>query len=106
MNVIDAAHIERQREFSKRAFGPGDRVEGILSHIAKELEEIRANPTDLEEWIDAAILALDGAWRSGHEPQEIIDTLVAKQNKNEQRVWPDWRLFESHEAIEHDRSHD
>ena len=88
-----------------KAFGPM-RPEGIIAHITKELDEIRADPTDLEEWADVIILGLDGAWRVGYEPQEIIDAVVAKQEKNTQRVWPDWRLFESHEAIEHDRSHD
>lgn len=59
------AHIQRQRAFSQKTFGPGQRVKGLCSHIRKELREIEKAPTDLEEWIDVIILALDGAWRAG-----------------------------------------
>lgn len=101
--TIDAAHLDRQREWSERTFGPGARVGGIVKHIRKELDEITANPTDVEEWIDVVILALDGAWRAGGEPQQIIDTLIAKQAKNEARTWPDWRTLTENDAIEHER---
>ena len=101
--VIDAAHLERQREFSERTFGPGPRTNGVLDHIRKELAEIEAEPLSME-WIDVVILALDGAWRAGHEPQEIIDAIIAKQAKNEARAWPDWRTAAPDTAIEHDRS--
>src|SRR5882672_9324709 len=50
-------YIFRQREWSKASFGPGDRARGIVDHIRKELLEIEANPTDITEWIDVAILA-------------------------------------------------
>ena len=105
-NQIDAAHLERQRAFSARAFGPGSRTAGVIDHIRKELLEIEADPTDLSEWVDVIILALDGAWRAGHEPQQIIDAIVAKQARNEARTWPDWRTAEPDKAIEHDRSKD
>lgn len=101
--VIDAAHLARQRQFSLRNFGPGRRTGGVIAHIRKELAEIEADPTDLTEWADVVILALDGAWRAGHEPQEVIDAIKAKQAGNETRAWPDWRLFSTEEAIEHVR---
>jgi hypothetical protein len=104
--VVDAAHLERQRAFSERTFGPGPRTHGVLDHIRKELAEIEAAPTDLGEWVDVAILALDGAWRAGHQPQAIIDAIVAKQTRNEARTWPDWRTAEPGTAIEHDRTAD
>lgn len=104
-NAFDlAAHLHRQREWSDRTFGPGPRAAGIVDHIRKELREIEADPGDLREWIDVAILALDGAWRSGASPEQIIDALVTKQTKNEGRVWPDWRTMPADKAIEHDRS--
>ncbi|MFC5760561.1 hypothetical protein [Rhizobium sp. GCM10022189] len=46
----------------------------------------------------------DGALRDGRQPEEIIDLIVAKQTKNEGRVWPDWRLFGEDQAIEHNRT--
>lgn len=101
MNFIN--HLWRQREFSERTFGPGPRTKGVLDHIRKELEEIEANPLDLEEWIDVVILALDGAWRAGHSPADIVGALLAKQEKNEARDWPDWRNSDPDKAIEHKR---
>lgn len=101
--VIDAALLERQRVFSERAFGPGRRTLGITQHIRKELAEIIDAPDDLEEWIDVAILALDGAWRAGANPTQIIEAYVAKLEKNEAREWPDWRESDEHTAIEHVR---
>ncbi len=100
---IDAAHLARQRAFSERTFGPGLRTEGIIDHIRKELREISADPTDVEEWVDVVILAFDGAWRAGHEPQAIIDAIAAKQARNEARTWPDWRTTDPGRAIEHVR---
>jgi len=97
-------HLWRQREFSAKTFGPGERTAGVIDHIKKELIEIEAHPTNLEEWIDVAILALDGAWRAGHTPDQIVAALVAKQVKNEARKWPDWRTAAQGKAIEHDRS--
>lgn len=102
--VIDAAHLERQRGWSEYTFGPGSRLHGVLDHIRKELKEIEADPTDVSEWVDVIILALDGAWRAGWEPQQIIDAIVAKQAKNESREWPDWRTAPPDQAIEHVRT--
>ncbi len=83
------SHLERQRDWSTKTFGPGDRAKGVVDHIRKELLEIERDPRDLTEWIDVVILALDGAWRSGASPEGIIKALVAKQAKNEARKWPD-----------------
>ena len=72
-----------------------------MDHIRKELLEIEADPGDLMEWIDVAILALDGAWRSGATPEQIIMALVGKQIKNEGRTWPDWKTMSPDAAICH-----
>ena len=100
--------LERERQFSEKAFGPGDRLGGVLDHMAKEMEEVRASKgKDLEEWIDLVFLALDGAWRStGASPSDICEMLLAKLEKNEKRTWPDWRALSPDKAIEHDRSKD
>ena len=104
MSAIDVEHLRRQREFSERTFGPGARTKGVLDHIRKELAEIEDAPADLSEWADVVILALDGAWRAGHEPHEIIAAIKAKQARNEAREWPDWRTAPADQAIEHVRS--
>lgn len=97
-------HLERQRAFSEKTFGPGARTQGVIDHIRKELTEIEAAPADLKEWIDVIMLALDGAWRTGADPRAIAEALAEKLAINEQRVWPDWRTMDPNKAIEHDRS--
>lgn len=103
-NVIDANHLDHQREWSLATFGPGSRTKGIIDHIRKELIEIEKDPGDLFEWVDVLILAFDGAYRAGWEPQEVIDAIKAKQLKNEEREWPDWRSVSTDHAIEHIRN--
>lgn len=94
-------HLHGQRQFSLKTFGPGPRTKGVVDHIRKELAEIEANPSDVTEWVDVILLALDGAWRAGHEPEQIAAAIKAKQAKNEARQWPDWRTADPNKAIEH-----
>ena len=103
---INIDDLTRQRDWSAETFGPGTRTLGVLAHIRKELDEIEADPTDLSEWVDVIILAIDGAWRAGHNPADIISAYHAKQEKNQARTWPDWRTMSQDEPIEHDRSYD
>lgn len=101
--------IERQREFSSRTFGPGDRTKGIIDHVRKELVEIeqsQSHEEQLGEWVDVVILSLDQMWRLGYSGEEIASAIHLKQLKNIQRRWPDWRTFSKDEAIEHDRTAD
>lgn len=95
-------YLERQEEWSSRTFGHGTRTLGLTKHIEKEIAEIRAKPHDLSEWVDVVILALDGYWRHGGDPLEIMKHLVAKQEKNFVRQWPTSTSEE--EAIEHVRA--
>lgn len=97
-------HLHRQREFSLKTFGPGARTKGVLAHIRKELDEVAKDPTDITEWVDIVLLALDGAYRAGHEPEAIAAAIDAKQTRNMNRVWPDWRTADPDGPIEHDRS--
>lgn len=105
MNFYDLVeHLERQQDFSLSTFGPGKRTKGIIDHIRKELREIENDPTDLMEWIDVILLGLDGAWRSGNEPQEITQALHDKLERNKARNWPDWKAADPEKAIEHVRA--
>lgn len=95
-------YLYTQRRWSVATFGVGRKTKAITNHIRKELAEIEATPDDLEEWIDVAILALDGAWRTGSTPEEIIVALERKQAINRQRQWV---IPEDEDApIEHDRT--
>lgn len=115
MNLTD--HLRRQMAWSIANFGPGDRRKGVIDHIRKELDEIENDPDHGDasyEWLDVIILGFDGLWRELHHqgvswrkiPGLIVSRLLAKHDKNEQRVWPDWRTQPKDRAIEHDRSHD
>ena len=73
--------IVRQKQWSEKTFGPGLRTEGILKHIESEISEVRENPTDPMEWIDIAILALDGAWRCAGA-RGAFNALLDKQKIN------------------------
>jgi hypothetical protein len=104
-NVMDLVqHLYRQRAFSERTFGPGERTAGVIDHIRKELIEVERDPHDVTEWVDVILLALDGAWRHGHTPEQIAAAIETKQAKNEKREWPDWRTQPQDRAIEHVRN--
>ena len=96
-------YLERQREWSEKTFGPGMRTKGVTEHIRKELLEVEAEPSKLEEWIDVAILALDGAWRAGHSVPVIIGMLVDKQAMNFKRKYP--APVSEDVPVEHIREH-
>lgn len=102
---VTVEDLQLQREWSEKTFGPGLRTLGVTNHIRKELSEIEDDPTDLNEWIDVVILGFDGAWRSGHKPEEIMEALHAKWEKNRLRKWPDWRLAPEDTPIEHVKGH-
>lgn len=114
MMVDLKAHLIRQMVFSKATFGPGARTDGVLDHIAKEIEEMRQSGCDSSEWVDLVILSLDGLTRelwaasdysaSADDVAQIaVNMFLGKQSRNELRDWPDWRTSDPSKAIEHKR---
>ncbi len=99
-------YLNRHRAWSRKTFGPGPRTASLLAHLRKELVEVEEDPSDVEEWIDVIILAIDGAWRQGVSSRQIVEVLFAKQTKNIGRKWPDWRALSHGEASEHIRDED
>lgn len=95
-----AKFIDQKVVWSKKIFGEGKRTHGILAHILKELAEIERQPTDLEEWVDVILLAIDGASRAGYSGDEIECAIISKQMKNVMREWPKGDHPE-HVAVEH-----
>jgi hypothetical protein len=91
-----------QWDWSRRTFGQGYRTEQILDHIRKEIREIEADPTDRIEWLDIALLALDGYQRpAGGTTETLMPDLLTKQAKNFKRKWV---FTDDGRAVEHDRS--
>ena len=96
------SYFARQIEWSRRTFGEGKRTNGILQHIGKEVVEVAITPDDRFEWLDVAILAMDGYWRNGGGTAEtLMPDLQAKQQKNFARKWPPPKPED--EATEHIR---
>ena len=88
MTILNVTQfLEIQREWSIEKFGKGKRTTGICNHIRSELEEIEQQPDSLEEWIDVLLLAFDATWRLGASPEQIIEELLRKQQKNINRYW-------------------
>ena len=102
--VINSNWINLVRHWSLETFGP-NRVIGVIDHLEKEINELKDSPYDLMEWADIIILGIEGAWRSGHEPQSIINAIHEKVSINQSRKWPDWRTIDGSKAIEHDRGY-
>lgn len=103
--------------FSHATFGPGTRTNGVVDHIRKELVEVLDANGESAEWVDVAILALDGLTRQlaycngeRRDPQEVAAMacrmIEGKQSRNEARTWPDWRTQSHDRAIEHVREGD
>lgn len=109
MDLIE--HLKRQIAFSRATFGPGERTKGVCEHIRRELAEVEGSNGSPEEWVDVAILALDGLTRSlvardfGHAGAAIraAAMIAQKQETNEMRDWPDWRGQSEDAPIEHVR---
>lgn len=108
-------HLLRHMAFSHATFGPGERRNGVIDHIKKEIKEIAESNGQATEWVDVVILALDGltrrlAYCNGErsDPERVAETacrmIVGKQGRNEARIWPDWRTMDPEKAIEHDRT--
>jgi hypothetical protein len=102
----------RKAAHSRAAFGPKQTDEGILDHLTKEMDELRAaeRPGDKRrEWVDIFMLGLDGLMRSflregyttARSAAEAVHAIRTKQTELEMREWPDWRTIDADKAIEH-----
>lgn len=70
--------LRELQAWSLRTFG-GDRpLQYNVNHIRSELVEIEADPHDVIEWMDVAILAFDGAMRAGHSPDKVVQAFADK----------------------------
>lgn len=102
-------HLIRQMVFSRATFGPGERMDGVLDHMTKEIAEVRDAGGDASEWVDLVILSLDGLTRrlwavsdyqktADEVAEEACRMIVGKQSRNERRDWPDWRSADPENA--------
>ncbi len=117
IKIVDLEqHLLRQMAWSHATFGPGQRMDGVIDHIRKELIEVIESDGAADEWVDVVILALDGLTRKlafietenyieRRDPEGVAakacERIKLKQRRNESRTWPDWRTADPGKAIEH-----
>ena len=98
-------YMALQWQWSRQTFGNEYRLEQLITHIRKELDEVERSPDDRFEWIDIALLALDGYNRcGGGTTWSLMNDLLSKQSKNFSRKWV--KPEDPKAPIEHDRSND
>ncbi|MDE2105557.1 MAG: DUF550 domain-containing protein [Patescibacteria group bacterium] len=77
----------------------------LLREIEWSVSLLKSSGPDLMlTWMLLVDRATDGARLAGFTDEQIVEALVAKQTKNEGRVWPDWRTMSADQAIEHVRN--
>lgn len=80
---------DRLSLWSQQTFGSDeDRgPDGALAHLAREVEEVRAEPADLIEYADCYILLTDALRRAGFEYEDLLSAVEAKLAINRLREW-------------------
>ncbi len=63
------ALFDQQKAWSSATFGGAAErgPDGPLNHLLLEIAELEEDPSDLSEWADCLILAMDAAWRAHRE---------------------------------------
>lgn len=80
------AIIEQQESFQTEKF-PNHKLEGILKHLKREVDEIEKEPKDIIEWADALILYIGAMRTAGIEIYDVIKAVEIKQDINKKREW-------------------
>ena len=79
-----------------------------LSDLKDTLTKLLSDPTSHELWRHAIFLSIVGYVQLNEgSTNELLMQLFAKQRKNFNRTWPDWRQQDPNKAVEHVRgTHD
>ena len=105
VDVGDAMTLfwREQSHWSQATFGADSErgPVGPLKHLAKEVQEALANPTDAEEYADLFILTCDAARRSGLSLMGLLELVQKKLEKNQGREWQ--KPVNPDEPVEHVR---
>lgn len=89
-------------EWSLRTFGVRS-CAGPLNHLKSEIEEIKDDPKDIEEFADAWLLLQDAAFRAGHKMSDVFVAATLKHVKNTDRKWPPRGETNEHGFTEHSK---
>jgi hypothetical protein len=76
-------------EWSQKEFGDDNKRDwtGPLAHLEREIVEIKAAPSDEEEWADGFLLLLDAARRAGLSASALLQAAEQKLLINIKRRW-------------------
>lgn len=88
MSLQLVEYIRKHQAWSRKTFGPGDRKEGLTTHLKLEIQELIESDYSLKECVDVLIIGIDIALNAGYAPMQIADQLCRKQALNAQRAWP------------------
>ncbi len=103
MNADLQAFWHAQAKWSQATFGTdAERGPlGPLKHLAKEVQEVIADPTDLTEYSDLLFLICDATRRAGFTYDQLLAAAWAKLEVNKARKWS--APAKGDEAVEHVR---
>ncbi len=87
-------------EWSDATFGGGRSATRPLHHLAKEVQEVIAQPDDHVEYADCLILLLDAYRMAGGNADELLEAAFQKLEINKQR---DWGTPDENGVVEHIR---
>jgi len=73
--------------WSNATFGPGQRTEGMIAHLLKEVQELHEEPNDLEEYADCLMLLIDAAYSVGFDMKKLLKATQKKLEINKKRKW-------------------
>lgn len=106
-----------QYQFILKTFGE-QALSGVKAHLEKELQEVKANPSDVMEWADCFLLSIGGAMRAGEGAEQVneylrdvcsqpkahphaiqIDDLLEEVVEMDASRWQDWATMAFRVAI-------
>ena len=74
-------------EWSNATFGPGQRTDGMIAHLAREVQELKESPTTLSEYADCLMLLIDAAGSVGFNMDDLVKATFEKLEINKKRKW-------------------
>ncbi len=77
-----------------------------LALLRRRVDALAQSPDSLEAWVGVFAAAASGGLLAAGTPDRLYAAFLTKFDRNQSRVWPDWRTRSLDHPIEHDRTHD
>jgi hypothetical protein len=74
-------------DWQDRTFGTAQGPIGALNHLSQEVEEAKADPTDIIEYVDCLMLIMAASRRAGFTFDQLHAAFLRKLEINKQRRW-------------------